>query len=127
MGDIATLQLTSVWVNLLPTGEAVAANSAPERPQLREMDGAVDTYAGGRQRAITTDGVKGRWGMTLVNLPLSTVLTVESWLGRTVQVRDHRGQRVFGTFFSVNRIEWKEPLLYSVAIVVQVLTVPEGV
>lgn len=124
---MATLQLTKVWVNLLASGAAVSAQSAPGRAREHDMDGEVRTYAGGRQRAITTAGERGSFGFTLVDVSLTTVDLLRAWVGKPVQVRDHRGQRFFGVFFSVTTAEAKDPALYNATMALRVVTVSEGV
>ncbi len=123
---MAILQLDRVWLHLVSTGEAAAAFSTG-RGRDHAMDGEVRTYAGGRQRAVGTEGVKGQYAVTLRLLSKSTVEKLESWIGQHVQLRDHRGQRFFGAYFAVTPIEQPEPTLWDVAIVLLLVTVDEGV
>lgn len=124
---MATLQLTKVWINRLPTGQAVSAQSSPARARLHEIAGEVRTYAGGRQRAITTAGERGSFTFTVVDVSLATIDTLRSWVALPVQVRDHRGQRFFGVFFAVTVTEARESNLYDVTMDLRVVTVAEGV
>ncbi len=125
---MATLTLTKVWFNRLDTGEAVSAQSAPQRSRSHGQAGEVRTYAGGRQRAFTTAGEQGQFEVTLRLLTASTVDVLRSWIGLPVQVRDHRGQRFFGVFFAVPVVEHLDNLnAYDVAIVVKTVTAVEGV
>lgn len=124
---MATLTLTKVWVNLLSTGDAVSAYSAPGRQRSSAIDGEVVTYAGGRQRAKTRAGEKGSFGFVLREVSLTTITTLEGWKGKPVQVRDHRGQRFFGVFFAVTPTEHKQADLYDVALELRTVTVDEGV
>jgi hypothetical protein len=120
---MALVTLDRVWVNQLATGEAVSAFSAPERPRVIGMDGEVRTYAGGRRRSVTAEGVHGQWGGTLRRVTKAVVDTLESWLGETVQVRDHRGLVLYGVFYQVTPIEIRgQNLLWDVALVVNVVT-----
>lgn len=127
MASIATLNLTKVWVNLLATGATVSAQSGPDRGRQHDQAGEVRTYAGGRQRSITTAGERGQFTVTLVDVSLTTVELLRGWIGQPVQLRDHRGQRFFGVFYAVNVIEAKDPVYYNVAIDLRTLTVAEGV
>ncbi|MEU4367559.1 hypothetical protein [Micromonospora chersina] len=124
------LILDRVWINRLDTGEAVAAKSWDRSPTY-DMDGEVRTYAGGRQRSITTEGERGAFSFTLRKLPLATVEVLRSWKGIAVQVRDHRGQSWVGVYFQVTP---KEPLTtpgapggywWDVDLTVRTVTPPE--
>jgi hypothetical protein len=125
---MATLQLDRVWVNHLPDGAAVAAYSAVERTRSYSQAGEVRTYAGGRQRSITSAGTAGTFGFTLRLLTSASIDTLVSWIGQTVQVRDARGQRFFGVFYAVEVTEQRDaPTLYDVALTVNVVDQVEGV
>lgn len=121
------MTLTLCWVNRLDTGEAVSANSQPARQREHAVAGDVRTYAGGRQRAYTLAGEQGKFEFTLVMLSLSTVDILRSWVGVPVQIRDTRGQRFFGVFFSVPVVEHRVPSYYDVTLSLQTITVVEGV
>ncbi|MEV4197008.1 hypothetical protein [Micromonospora globbae] len=128
---MATLNLDRVWINRLDTGEAVAAQSW-DRSQSYEKDGEVRTYAGGRQRAISAEGERGTFAFTLRKLPLSAVELLRSWKGLAVQVRDHRGQRWTGVYFTVTPLEplvppGPGPYWYDVALTLRTVTAVEGV
>jgi hypothetical protein len=91
------------------------------------MEGQVRTYGTGRQRSISTEGERGTFSFTLVDVSLATVETLRGWKGRDVLYRDHRGQKFFGVYWAINPIEQRTPLLWNVAITLRTLTVPEGV
>lgn len=120
---MATLQLDRVWLNLLATGEAVSAYSAPGRTQTIGVEGEVRTYAGGRRRSVAVEGIHSQWGVTLRLITKPVIDTLESWLGEAVQVRDHRGLILYGVFFQVVPAEARDDiLLWDAAIVVNVVT-----
>lgn len=123
---MATLQLAHVWINLAATGAAVNAPSTG-RANATEVGGEVRTYAGGRQRFIGTEADQRQVTVTLRQLTLAQVETLEAWRGRTVQIRDHRGQRFWCVYKAVQRIERKHPDLYDAAIVAHTVTITEGV
>jgi hypothetical protein len=122
---MSTLTLGKIWINRLDTGEAVSAQSA-DRAQDYEMAGEVRTFAGGRQRAFGRVGEVGQFAFTLRVVSLATIVVLRSWEGIAVQVRDHRGQRFFGTYFGVKVGEHKGTALYDVAIALHVVSVAEG-
>lgn len=123
---MAILVLTKVFINLLATGEYVAAQSTG-RSQAYSMDGEVQTFAGGRQRFIGKEGEKGQFTVTLRRLTLVQIGTLRSWQGLAVQFRDRRGQLLNGVFSGVSVArEWPD-LLYDVEIQLKMVTVGVGV
>lgn len=125
---MATLILPKVFINRIDTGEYVSAFSAPGRTRVKEITGEVRQYAGGRQRSFSQVGTSGQWACKLRDLTLSTVETLEEWMGREVQIRDHRGQLFNGVFYSVPVEEHKAaPTLYDVTLTFRLITVPAGV
>lgn len=121
------LTLSKVWVNLLSTGVAVSAQSAPGRTQAFTTGVEVRTYASGRQRAISAVGERGELPFTLVATSVGTRDTLRSWVGQAVQVRDHRGQKWFGTYAGVTVSEYQQTDLYAVAFTLLLTSVVEGV
>lgn len=124
---MATLNLTKVWIHVLTSGEGLGANSSNGRSSGHSVDGAVRTYAGGRQRAISTQGTRGTFSFTLVLLSLAQIETLKSWIGQGVVVRDHRGQRFFGVYFVVGVGEYKDPAIYTAQIELLRVSHDEGV
>lgn len=123
---MATLTLQKVFINLLSTGDSVAAPSTG-RSQTYNLDGEVRTFAGGRQRYVSKEGEHGTFAVTLRRLTLVQIATLRSWQGLTVQLRDRRGQLFNGVFSSVGiSREWPD-LLYDVEIPLRMVSVDEGV
>lgn len=125
---MATLTLAKVWINRVDSGAAVSAFSAPDRPRSHGLDGQVRTYAGGRQRAYASAGEHGQFAVTLRSLTTATVDLLRTWQALPVQVRDHRGLKLFGVFFDLAIGEWKDNInSYDVSLTLKVVTVVEGV
>lgn len=129
------LQLTQLWLTAIVSGESHGWYSDPSRDQTFAVRGEVRFYAGGRLRAVTSAGMSGQWKFTLVELTLADTTLIKLWLdtGVTVLARDHRGQSMYGTFFSVDFAEnraltWNSPQnTYRAAITLQAVDVVEGV
>lgn len=129
---MATVTLDRLWLVNVATAETISSLTDTGRDQVWLVSGAVRTYAGGRQRAISTAGMAGTWTITLVEVPLTTVALLKTWLenGVTVLVRDHRAQSMYGTFFQVDIGEkfGKGPLaVYTVKVAFLFVDVAEGV
>jgi hypothetical protein len=124
---MATLTLNKVWINLMPTGDAISAPSA-DRTRTYQAKGEVRTYGGGRQRAITAEGLSSTFAFTLRLVTWAQIQTLVSWIGRTVQVRDHRGTQYYAIFNTVTPVEIpKNPAKFDVQISVSTVTFTEGV
>lgn len=124
---MATLTLTRAWVNLLSTGEGITAWSADWSPTVYSVAGEVATYAGGRQRSVSTQGESGTVGCTLVLVSAATILTLREWADQPVQIRDFRGRAMIGVYYEVAEIPHKEPAFYDAAITLYFIDVPQGV
>ncbi|MCX5066667.1 hypothetical protein OOJ91_12335 [Micromonospora lupini] len=123
---MATLNLTRVWINLMSTGEPVAAFST-DRARRKSVQGENRTYGGGRRRSISQVGVTDIITVTLRRVTTAQRDLLEQWLGREVMYRDYRGQRAVGVLFDLDIREYKaERDLYDVATAVQVVTWVEG-
>lgn len=125
---MATLLLTKTWLNLYSTGAAVSGFRDGDDADTAGIDGGVRTYAGGRQRSYTTQGVTGTWSFRLRQVSYANTEVLRSWLGMTVQVRDNRGRCLYGVLLDVPRVPWKEQLdTYDVEISLRLVTADPGV
>jgi hypothetical protein len=122
---MAKLELRQVWINLLSTGAAVHAYSS-DRGRGTSVDGEVRKFAGGRLRGISSEGQRGQFTFKLRDVTNDDIETLKSWYGRPVIVRDHRGRRYFGLYFSVDENERKAIDLWDVTLTVQEITYVEG-
>jgi hypothetical protein len=121
------LVLTKLWLNRLDTGQAISGASGRDRSTTYAMDGDVRTYASGRRRGVATAGVKTEVSRRMVSLDYATKEALISWLGVSVQMRDHRGNKWYGVFYAVEVTEYMRPDLYAATITLQVTTTVEGV
>lgn len=101
---MATLTLDRVWINLMATGEAVAAYSA-DRDRKMSVDGEMRTYGAGRRRSVTKAGRVNVMAFKLLNLSSLEVVQLERWLGLEVMYRDWRGQRFVGAYYGIDFTE----------------------
>ncbi len=125
---MATLYLDKTWVTNHVTGATVAAVRDTDDGDEYSVAARVQTYAGGRQRGITTQGVAGTWSVRLRGVAVADTEKLRTWLGQTVLIRDNRGRKMYGLLSSVPRSTWKEQLdLYDVVVAIQLVTVDEAV
>jgi hypothetical protein len=123
---MASVDLAYTWVNLLSTGESVKGYTARGRSHDRAGDGETRRMAGGRFRAIGTLGTRRSQQFAIRDLSLADVDTLESWIGQTVVIRDNRGRRMFGVYWSVPTSDRMDPNYYDVALSVTEVTYEEG-
>lgn len=125
---MATLTLSKMFINLMSSGAAVSAASAPGRTDDFEVPGESRLYAGGRRRSITQAGQVGEFSFTLLLVTTADLATLRTWAGQLVQVRDNLGRRFFGVFRKVPASEIRgKPGRWTVGITLDVLTVDEAV
>jgi hypothetical protein len=123
------LTLTAVWVNLVATGAGVSAQSDDSRAREYVDAGEVRTYGEGRQRAVTSEGERGSFAFTLVDVTEDELTTLRDWKSQLVQVRDHRGRRFYGVYFGVSVAEprvFQAANTYTAGISLQFTTYTEG-
>ncbi len=82
--------------------------------------------AGGRFRAVGTLGVRRTQAFAIRDLSYADILTLEEWIGQTVLVRDNRGRRMFGVYWSVPSTDGMNANYYDVALDVTEVTYEEG-
>lgn len=122
---MAVVTLGQVWINLLSTGEAVHAYSS-DRSRTTSMAGDVRQYAGGRQRPVSVDGIKGEFVCKLRDVTDEDIELLKSWYGDPVCVRDFRSRVYFGVYWSLAERERRTANLYDVDIRVQEITYVRG-
>jgi hypothetical protein len=123
---MAMLILDRVWINLMGTGEALAAFSADRQPKA-SVQGEVRTYGGGRRRSVTQVGVTDTIAFVLRRMTTAQRDQLREWLGQEVMYRDYRGQRAVGVLFDLDVREYKaERDLYDVGTTLHHVTWVEG-
>lgn len=123
---MASVTLLYTWVNLLSTGESVKGYTARGRSHQRTGEGETRRMAGGRFRAVGTIGTRRTQGFAIRDLSYDDVLTLEAWIGQTVLIRDVRGRRMFGVYWSVPTTDGMNANYYDVALDVTEVTYEEG-
>ena len=126
---MTSLVLTKTWVNRMDTGEAIAAQSSVDSGETTwSNEGEVRLYASGRRRSVTVEGEGGTVPFTLLEVTLAQVEQLRTWKGINVQVRDHRGRRWFGVFFTVVETPQRNYTnVYTASFTLQTTTTVEGV
>jgi hypothetical protein len=122
-----------MWLTNVVTIEHLSAQTATDRKRQYAVPGQIRTYAGGRQRSVGSFGMARSWSFTLVELTQGQYETLTGWMdvGVTVFARDHRGQSMYGTFFSLdvgeNPSQTWQYATYTADVTLQAVDVVEGV
>lgn len=123
---MAMVTLGKTYVNLVSTGQLVTAYTGKGRTRSHSQEGDVQKFAGGRFRSISVEGLAGAQTFMLRDVPYSDILTLESWIGQTVLIRDNRGRRMFGTYFEVSYTDGPNENYYDVTLNLKEITYNEG-
>jgi hypothetical protein len=124
---MASVKLLQTWVTLVSTGQSVKGYTARGRSRTATKEGETRRLAGGRFRAIGTLGVRRAQTFALRDVSLADISTLESWVGQLVLVRDNRGRRMFGVYWSVPYSDRQDPNYYDVQLDVTENSYEEGV
>lgn len=98
---MASVELSAIWMNA--ADDPSDYRSFPYVTQFQrdtEVDGQVVKLAGGRYRSIKQKGKARTWALGFQALTGEDKDWLEAHAGTVVVVRDDRGGRIFGEFFS---------------------------
>lgn len=99
-----SVALQAVWLNaLLVPSDCIAIPSVTGLVDEPDTGGKVATYAGGRQRAVQSEGTSRKYTLTLTLATASVWSWLEAHKGQVVVARDFTGLRDEVTFFSWSR------------------------
>lgn len=116
-----------VLSNAADASDAVTLQTS-ERSDQRETVGRVAEYAGGRTRVITRTGLRRQTlGLTAINVPMSTVTWLDDHAGTLVLGRDHKGRKMYGTYFVLGVVDVKSRPLANVPFVLQRVSYSEAI
>lgn len=100
---MAIVTLYTVWLNSITEPSDYA--TFPTMSALKispSKDGKVRRLANGRLRAVTHEGIARTAALTLPYCDRDQVTWLEDHVAELVCVRDDRGRKLFGMYFSVN-------------------------
>ena len=120
---------TDAWLIDVTEPDVTVHTSHPDRKSATSVGGEIRSYAGGRNRVITSANTTATFPLTLqlVNDDELELLTL--WRGRVLLLRDGQGRRVFGTFLSLDVDDYWDPTgpLHNVSLTFTELTYSEAV
>lgn len=89
--------------------------------------GEVRTYAGGRRRVIRRKGRGQTYELTMPAVSSTVIGWLEEHIGSTVLIRDPRGRKVWGVYFSTDMDYKPGPVAPDVSLTIQSVTASEAV
>lgn len=123
---MAMITLRKLWIHLIDTGVGLSFYTAPERSQSKSISGEVRTYAGGRQRSVSSIGTRSQVTVQLRQVTETDINTLTSWFGQTICMRDYRGRRWFGVFYALDIVDRRKKTLHDVNLTLYTVTYVEG-
>lgn len=125
---MVSVDLPRTFIHHVPDGAFVAAATRPNPTRDTAVEGQVEVFAEGRLRPVSLEGELGQFGFGLLLVPHVDLLTIESWKGHTVLVRERFGQAFYGSYFKVGAVPVRgRPGRYTVSITLERSTFTEGV
>lgn len=119
---MATVTLDRLWLHTASDLSTYRRFFTSGRSDDRSITGDVRTYANGRLRIVSRVGAKQQLGVTLEQVTDADLVTLESWRGVLLYLRDHRGRTLFGTYFSMKVDDYLDRSGYAVSVTFQQVT-----
>lgn len=125
---MASITLSELWLhNGADLADYVTSQGFASQSSDRSARGEVRTYAGGRQRIIRRAGTPDRITVTLPSVSRAVVTWLEDHAGQLCLLRDPRGRKIWGTFWTVSVSEKAGSALPDVSLELQSVTHSEAV
>lgn len=125
---MTAINLTTVWLNSVTDPSDLM--SFPNMSELRvatAIDGSVKVLPAGRARLYRHDGQQRTTSLTLPGCEPEQRAWLEDHVGALVCVRDDRGRKVFGAYFTVGADEMRVGQLADVSVTLVEVTHSEAV
>lgn len=123
---MVAITLDRTYINLVSTGALMSAYTGLGRTREYHSDGSAQKFAGGRVRSISEEGLLGQQNFVLRDVSDTDIETLKTWVTQTVLVRDNRGRRMFGAFYTVGYPDRMLPGYYDVPLTVYEVSYQEG-
>jgi hypothetical protein len=124
---VADVTLSRLWLHRADDLETFLTFDAFTISPVTAKIGSVRTLAGGRRRAVSRPGISTVLAVAVVATDRDSRETLESWIGTPLLLRDARGRKVWGTYFSTRAIERPPTHFVDVSFSFEELTIAEAV
>jgi hypothetical protein len=122
------VDLPRTFIHHVPDGAFVSAATRPQPTRDTAIEGQVEVFAEARVRPVSLEGELAQFAFGLLLVPHVDLVTLESWKGHMVLVRERFGQAFYGSYFKVSAVPIRgRPGKYTVAITLDRATYTEGV
>jgi hypothetical protein len=102
---MATVTLDTVTLSLASSPATMLFLDVPALEDTDSLIGEVRAYANGRTRSITKPGSTRTIPLAPDWVSAADIVTLKSWRGQTVLLRDPFGRKVWGVFYGVQVAE----------------------
>lgn len=119
---MATVTLDRVYLHLASSLATYLTFFTAGRSDQRSVQGGVRRYANGRLRSVVRTGTMQQLPLTLLKVTDANLVTLDSWQGTLLLLRDVRGRVLFGSYYSLNVDDYEDRSGYSVSLTFQQVT-----
>lgn len=120
---MARVSFKGVWVNLVADpSQRMVLRTVPQFERVPTKQGRVVRGAGGLTRVIQRRGRAVPWRLSAHLVPREAADWIEEHVGDLVCLRDSRGHKVFGTYFSAPLRETNQLATVSLDLTVEEIT-----
>lgn len=113
---MAAVTLDRLWIHDGDDLSTYLRFYTTDRDDRRSVPGEVRRYASGRLRTVVRTGTSQTLPVTLRLVTDPELAVLESWLGRVVLVRDHRGRFMFASYFDMAVDDYEDRSGYDVKV-----------
>lgn len=124
---MASVDLDRAWIHRTDDLSVYVSAFSADWDDVEQIPGEVRRYAGGRLRIVSRPGKQQVLSVTLRYVPLVSIETLRSWAGSLLLVRDKRGRKLYGTFFSTEVSDLKGVAYADVTLEFSQVTYAEAV
>lgn len=107
MPTLMTPSMITIIDPVNPAGPRVNAY-AWSRSDNEVVEGQVNKYAYGRRVSIRYGDIIPELSFSLLNLTEADHTLMKSWLGKITLLRDRHGRKVFGTYFQLAVVDFRD-------------------
>lgn len=97
---MASVDLDRAWLHRTDDLSVYVSAFSADWNDVETVAGEVRTYAGGRMRIVSRPRRQQTLSVTLRYVPLADIDTLRDWAGDVLMLRDKRGRKLYGTFFT---------------------------
>lgn len=119
---MAVVTLTKLWLHEAADLSEYRSWYSTDRRDGRDQAGEVREYANGRRRLVTTPAKAQKLGVTVRLVTDDDLVWLDDHAGTLLMLRDHRGRVVFGSYFTLDIVDYDDQSGYDVSFAFESVT-----